>query len=406
MSETNPVKPEPGGEAETRSNVSGGSTLEPPYALPMASGGPAVGSLSQAWGRLSLGAKLLFLLATLLGLGWLIDQLGPVLTPFLFGAILAYLGLPAMAWLEARRMPRAAGAILVIVILIGAIALLALIVAPLVIAEVQKIGKALPELFNRAQTIWLPWVNERLGLTLALDFSQLRTLATEHSDVLGEFSKKLAGSLKLGGQFLLGLLINVMLIPVVMFYLLRDGPRLIASLDALTPSTWQGRVRHVAREIDAVLSEFLRGQGLVMLALAVYYSLALWLVGLDYALAVGLVTGLLVFIPYVGFGLGLTLGLLAALTQFSSPGPILLIALVFAGGQLLEGFLLVPNLVGDRIGLHPLAVIFALMAFGQLFGFVGILLALPASAVLLVLLRHLRQDFAVEPSASTGTPPA
>jgi len=344
--------------------------------------------LPAAWARLGLPGQLIVVVAASLGLYWLIDALGPVLTPFLFGAILAYIGAPAMTALERRGIGRTLGALVVMTALAGFIALLVLIVAPLVAQEVNRIVRALPDILARAQKVWLPWLNATLGLSLSLDLTALRTLASENSDALGPITQKLTASLKVGGQVLLGVMLNVTLVPVVMFYLLRDWPRVIAGIDSLLPQGLRPQIRALARQIDAVLSEFLRGQGLVMVALAVYYSVALWLVGLDYAIAVGLVTGLLVFIPYLGFGLGLTLGLLAALTQFTTPGPIVAVALVFAGGQLLEAFVLVPQLVGDRIGLHPLAVIFALMAFGQLFGFVGVLLALPASAALLVAARH------------------
>jgi predicted PurR-regulated permease PerM len=204
----------------------------------------------------------------------------------------------------------------------------------------------------------------------------------------------------------LGLLVNVMLAPVVMFYLLRDWPTLIDGIDRLVPSAARPTVRQLASEIDAVLSEFLRGQGLVMLALAMYYAIALKLVGLQFWLPVGLVTGLLVFVPYIGFGMGLVLGMLAALTQFSTPGPIIAVAAVFGAGQILEGFVLTPKFVGERIGLHPLAVIFALMAFGQLFGFVGVLLALPASAALLVAFRFMRRNMAADENTGDAATPA
>jgi predicted PurR-regulated permease PerM len=269
-----------------------------------------------------------------------------------------------------------------------------LIVAPLISNEIANIAEKFPELLARAQNQWLPWVNQTFGLSLSLDLSQLKTLATENKGVVTDITSRIAGSAKLGGQVLITLLVNLTLIPVVMFYLLRDWPQAIDGVDSLVPRAMKETVRDLAREIDAVLSEFLRGQGLVMMALATYYCIALKIVGLEFALPVGLVTGLLVFIPYVGFGLGLILGMLAALTQFSTPGPIIAVAAVFAVGQILEGFVLVPYLVGDRIGLHPLAVIFALMAFGQLFGFVGVLLALPLSAALLVAVRMLRKRIA------------
>jgi predicted PurR-regulated permease PerM len=334
---------------------------------------------------------LLVLVAMVAAFGWLLQVLAPALAPFMFGAILAYVGTPAVAWLARHRVPRVVGALLVIVTFAALLFGLVVVVAPLVSNEIAQISAKAPDLISRVQTEWLPWLNQTFGLTLAFDLSQLKTLAQENAGALGQLSSQVAGSLKLGGQMLLGVLVNLMLVPVVMFYLLRDWPALVEGVDALIPRTVRPMVRELAREIDAVLSEFLRGQVLVMAALALYYCIALRIAGLQFWLPVGLVTGLLVFVPYVGFGLGLSLGMLAALTQFSSAGPILGVAAVFALGQVLEGFILTPTLVGDRIGLHPLAVIFALMAFGQLFGFVGVLLALPASAALLVALRTLRR---------------
>jgi len=198
------------------------------------------------------------------------------------------------------------------------------------------------------------------------------------------------------------LLINLALIPVVTFYVLRDWNVILARLDDLTPQRWRPKVRTIASQIDNVLAEFLRGQILVMLVLAIYYAIALWAVGLDRAFAIGILTGVLVFIPYVGFGLGLTLGVLAALLQWHGlPGFVAVLA-VYGVGQLVENYVLIPTLVGDRIGLHPLAVIFSLLAFGQLFGFVGILLALPIAAALLVGLRHIRAAYVDSPVYTDG----
>ena len=163
------------------------------------------------------------------------------------------------------------------------------------------------------------------------------------------------------------------------------------------PRPWRAKARTIARNIDAVLAEFLRGQVLVMVVLACYYAIGLKIAGLDRAFSIGILTGLLVFIPYVGFGLGLVLGVVAAALQWHGlPGFIAVLA-VYGVGQLLENYVLIPWLIGDRIGLHPLAVIFALLAFGQLFGFAGILLALPVSAALLVGLRHLRSAYEISP---------
>jgi predicted PurR-regulated permease PerM len=208
---------------------------------------------------------------------------------------------------------------------------------------------------------------------------------------------RLLGSLQIGGVALLGILVNLLLIPVVLFYLLRDWHQIVARVDGLIPRHLHARARRIFREIDAVLAEFLRGQILVMLVMSVYYVAALWLAKLQFALPIGLLTGLLVFIPYVGSVTGFVLATLAALLQFGSFSGLAWVWVAFAIGQVLEGMVVTPNLVGERIGLHPVAVIFALLAFGSLFGFFGVLLALPASAALLVALRHLRGAYLASP---------
>ncbi len=401
------------GRASENSSPPAGASPAPLAPTTATAAGPIVPLASAVartnwWSALAPGHRALAIIAVLVAIGYLLGALAPVLTPFMFGAVLSYVGTPVVAALEARRVPRAAGAVLVILAIAAFAAGMVLVVAPLVSSEIARIGEKLPELLTRAQEQWLPWINQTLGTAFSFDLSQLKTLAKDNAGAVSGLSAKLAGSLQFGGQVVIGLVINVTLVPVVMFYFLRDWPQMIAGIDRMLPRPARPMVRDIAREIDAVLSEFLRGQGMVMLALAAYYSIALKIAGLEFALPVGLVTGLLVFIPYVGFGLGMTLGMLAALTQFSTPGPIVAVAAVFMVGQVLEGFVLVPYLVGDRIGLHPLAVIFALMAFGQLFGFVGVLLALPASAALLVALRVMQRRLAEADAQEAGAaaPPA
>jgi predicted PurR-regulated permease PerM len=204
-------------------------------------------------------------------------------------------------------------------------------------------------------------------------------------------------SARVGGTAILGWLATLTLIPVVLFYLLLDWPAMLGRVAGCVPRRYIEPTMGMAREVDTLLAQYLRGQLLVMLVLAVYYSVALSIAGLDHALPIGIVTGLLVFIPYVGFGLGMTLGMIAALLQWHGVPGFAAVAAVYGVGQLLEGYVLVPYLVGDRIGLHPLAVIFALLAFGQLFGFAGVLLALPVSAALLVGLRELRGAYVASP---------
>jgi len=229
------------------------------------------------------------------------------------------------------------------------------------------------------------------------DIATLRELASENIESVRELGARLLSGVRTGGMVLLSLIVNLALVPVVMFYLLRDWNLLVGRIDELVPRRWLPLVRGMATDIDNVLAEFLRGQSLVMLSLAAYYVVALSVVGLKFALPIGILTGLLVFIPYVGFGLGFVLGVVAALLQWTGwPGFVAVLA-VYGVGQLIENYVLIPYLVGDRIGLHPLAVIFALLAFGQLFGFAGVLLALPVSAALLVGLRRLREAYVASP---------
>jgi predicted PurR-regulated permease PerM len=327
----------------------------------------------------------------------LLHQLGPVLTPFLVGAILAYLGTPMVDAMERRGVPRAIGTTLAIVLFGVAIAGLFIVLIPLVQAEVMLASRRLPELLARAGGRFLPWVEQTFGVTIALDLATVKAVLADNLESVRDVGLRLLSGVKSGGLLLLAILVNVALIPVVMWYLLRDWNDIVRRIDDLLPRPFEHKIREVAREIDSVLAEFLRGQLSVMLVLAAYYAIALWAVGLEHAFAIGILTGLLVFIPYVGYGLGLTLAMAAALLQWSGLPFFLAVLAVYLVGQLLENYVLIPWLVGDRIGLHPLAVIFALLAFGQLFGFAGVLLALPVSAALLVGLRQLKSAYMASP---------
>ena len=362
----------------------------PPERVP--SPGPVVRGHAQQRQQLSLQQYLWIAGVTLLCL-LLLHWLGPILTPFLIAAILAYIGRPAVSWAEQHRVPRTVGALLVLIITLLLVFGLVLVLSPLVHSEFAQLVSRLPDLVALLQTQLAPWLEDKFGVTLQLDLASIKEMIADNMASAKELSLKLMTGLKAGGTLILAIAINLALIPVVMFYLLRDWNQILLRIEELTPRRWLAKVRTVATEVDGVLAEFLRGQASVMIVLATYYAVALWIAGLQFAVPIGILTGLLVFVPYVGFGLGLVLGTLAALLQWHGwPGFIAVLA-VYGIGQLLENYVLVPWLVGDRIGLHPLAVIFALLAFGQLFGFAGVLLALPASAVLLVGLRHLRKAY-------------
>ncbi len=339
------------------------------------------------------GLQYLWVAGAVLVIAAALHWLGSVLTPFLVAAILAYFGSPAVTWAQRRRIPRTLGTLLVMLVILAILLGLMFVLIPLVQSEITQAIRRLPELIAQLNARVAPWLRDTLGIELQLDLATVKQLISENIESAETVSLKVLSSLRAGGTVVLGILINLALIPVVMFYLLRDWNRIVERVDDLLPRRWLPRVRKIAGEIDKVLAEFLRGQLSVMGVLAVYYAVGLSLAGLQLALPIGILTGILVFIPYVGFGLGLILGMLAALLQWSGLSGFLAVAAVYGVGQLLENYVLVPWLVGDRIGLHPLAVVFALLAFGELFGFAGVLLVLPVSAALLVGLRHLRAAY-------------
>lgn len=336
--------------------------------------------------RIQTGLWIAFGLALL----WLLYVLSPILAPFLLAAIVAYICNPLVERCVGWGMPRVGAVLLVIIGLIVSCVGLLLVIVPLLQEEIILLIGRLPDAFDAINTQFVPWLREHLGIRLRLDPASLRKLVNDNLASLQGVGMHLLTSLRLGGAVLISLVTTLLLTPVVLFYLLMDWNKLVARVDAAIPRDWHAKSVAILSDIDAVLSEFLRGQLLVMLALAAYYSIGLAIAGLPSALPVGILTGLLIFIPYIGFGLGFILALIVAALQFQGISPVIGVLIVYGIGQVLESFLLTPYLVGDRIGLHPLAVLFALMAFGQLFGFTGILIALPASAALLVGLREVR----------------
>lgn len=318
--------------------------------------------------------------------------LAPILTPFAFGAVLAYVLQPGTDWLQARGAPRWLASVLM-VLLTALIALgLLLILLPVLEREILALDEQLPALVAQLNARVSPLLQHWLGVSVRFDAAGLRALILRQ---IGQqdLAAMLLSKFGTGGLAVLQALVTLLLIPVVLFYLLLDAPRIKARLEAAIPRRWHAATVQVLGDIDAVLAQFLRGQLTVMALLAIYYSTALAVAGLDSALPIGVLTGLLIFIPYVGFALGLVLASLVALLQFASWQALLVVLVIYGLGQVLEGFFLTPRLVGERIGLHPLAVIFALLAFGHVFGFFGVLVALPASAVLLVALRRIRQHY-------------
>ena len=266
--------------------------------------------------------------------------------------------------------------------------LLLLIMLPLLEKEISLFVTRLPDWIDAARLHLLPRLQQWFGADLQWDLQAVKDMLLSNWRSAGGVAAKLLPWLGSSGGAIIAVLINLLLIPIAMFYLLRDWNELVRHVDELLPRHWHAKVNEILSEVDHILAEFLRGQISVMLLMSAYYSIVLWLVGLEFALPIGIVAGMLVFVPYLGMIVGLALATLAALMQFSGFSGVLWVWGVFGAGQLIEGMVVTPWLVGERVGLHPLAVIFALLAFGQLFGFFGVLLALPASAILLVALRH------------------
>ena len=330
--------------------------------------------------------------------------LHPILTPFLVAIVLAYMFDPVVDRLERLGLSRTWGTITVFTLFTVILMTLLLVLVPLLAKQLLKLYQLAPQVLDWLQHTAMPWVQAKLGLSDSFwKFDKIKAAITENmgqaTDIVGiVLSQATASSL-----VLIGLLANLVLIPVVAFYLLRDWNIMMARIRDLLPRSRADQIVSLAKECHDVLGAFVRGQLLVMLALGVIYSAGLMLVGLELGLLIGLMAGLAAIVPYMGFIIGIGAALVAGLFQFGGDlYPMIGIVVVFMVGQALEGMVLTPLLVGDRIGLHPVAVIFAILAGGELFGFTGVLLALPLAAVIMVLVRHV-QDLYKDSQAYKGS---
>ena len=321
-----------------------------------------------------------------LALGAVVWLLGPVLTPFAIGAVLAYALHPLVEKLATNRVPRL---LAVALVEIGAL----IVAASLVLLVVPILSKELPLLVERINRVLSPWLMQ-MGIDFVLDTASIRAYILKYLDANWDESFAAAlMSVRIGGSILLTVVGYVVLVPVVLFYLLADWPHYMARLINLVPPRLRGKVADFTAECDTVLGQYLRGQLLVMLLMAAYYSVGLALFGFDLAVPVGVFTGLAIFVPYVGFGIGLILALIAGALQFDGWYGPFAVLVVYGTGQIVEGLFLTPKMVGGRIGMNTITVIFALFAFGHLFGFVGVLLALPMSALIAVVAARLRANY-------------
>lgn len=335
-------------------------------------------------------------LIVLLGVGWVLYLLAPILTPFVASGLLAYLGDPLVDRLERLKLPRTLAVLVVFVFIFVLIGALTLLIVPLVRTQSAALMLQVPSYVDWFEHQLLPKLNGVLGIQRTSTDSGFGALLASYGQELRELASGALLSVSRSGGAVIAAALNVLLIPVITFYLLRDWDLMLARVAALCPADRRPALITLARNTDDVLGGFVRGQLLVVIGLAIIYSIGLWLVGVDFALAIGVIAGLVSFVPYLGLFVGIVLAGIAALVQMGTLMAVGGVVLVFVVGQMIEGTLLTPRLVGGRIGLHPVFVIFAVLTGGQLFGFFGVLLALPAASVISVLVRfamaHYRRD--------------
>ena len=337
---------------------------------------------------MSLERQLTFWIAVGVVLAATLWLLGDILLPFVAGMALAYLLNPLINRLERAGVPRWIGALVVVAVAVLAIVILLLQVAPIIGVQLAGLIENMPGYVRRLHQFITdpsrPWLSALVGDRLSGADKSVGDLISQGAGL----ATAVLGSVWTGGRALLSIVSLLVITPVVAYYFIADWPRIVASVDRLIPLAQQQTVRGLFREVDRAVAGFVRGQSLVCLLLGLFYAVALSLVGLNFGMLIGLIAGFISFIPYVGSLTGLLLSMGVAVAQFW-PDWIWIVAVlaIFVVGQFVEGNILVPKLVGNNIGLHPLWLMFALLAFGYLFGFVGLLLAVPLAAAIGVLAR-------------------
>jgi predicted PurR-regulated permease PerM len=331
----------------------------------------------------------------LLGVGALIWVLTPVLTPFAASMLLAWMGDPVVARLQNRGLSRNRAVGLVFTLMVLILVVLVLILVPAIQNQVAVLAKLVPTYIEWIVRTGLPWLQAKTGLNVTtwLDPDYLLEMLKRNWKGASGIATQVLTYVTHSGFAVLGWFANLVLIPFITFFFLRDWELLVQRIGGLVPRDRIATIAQLAKESDAVLGSFLRGQFLVMLAMGVFYAIGLWGVGLEVGVLIGVIAGLLTFIPYIGPTTVLLGGSAAALMQFGDWQHLVGVLAVWGIGQVLESYVLTPKLVGDRVGLSPVTVVFAVMTGGTLFGFLGMLLALPVAAVANVLIRHLHAGY-------------
>ena len=323
----------------------------------------------------------------------LLYYLTPVLTPFAVAAVLAYLFDPIVNRLQVIKIPRAIGVVIVFFVILLLAGMILFYLIPLLEAQIIILFKKAP--------VFLGWASDLIQQYLGLQLNLSDKLSTEHIKGLLSHNLQQAGGIvsvmlrmiTTSSLALVAWAVNLLLIPVVLFYLLRDWHEVVDGVYRLLPRRVVLTVKRLLGECNEVLSAFFRGQLLVMIALGILYSVGLTLVGVDLAVLIGMLSGLVSIVPYLGFIVGILSASMAAFFQYQEAIYLVYVAIVFLIVNGIESSMLTPLLIGDKIGLHPVAVIFAILAGGQLFGFIGVLLALPVAAVIMVFIRYFYQCY-------------
>jgi predicted PurR-regulated permease PerM len=361
------------------------------------------GSAREAAMNLTLQLRT-WLLALLLAV-LLLYLLSPILLPFVAGMAIAYVLDPLVDRVERWRAPRWLATTIVLVLFAIVLVSAFILVVPIIQEQVAALINALPSYEEMRRRV-MPTLSGLLGDVSRQSLQSVASKVGQHATQAASWAGSLLGGIWSGGLALFNVLSLLVITPVVAFYLLRDWDRMVARIDQLLPRDQADTVREAFRDIDDSLAGFVRGQSLVCLFLGTFYGVGLTLVGLDFGLLIGLIAGLLSFIPYAGSIIGFVSSVGIALVQFDNYYMVALVAGIFFLGQFVEGNFLTPKVVGDRIGLHPVWIIFALLAGGALFGFVGVLLAVPAAAALAVLIRLAIRAYLESPSyRGSSSPP-
>lgn len=330
----------------------------------------------------------------LLGIGLIfISALLPLLKPFIVAALVAYLSNPLIDKLVDYKVSRTLAVAIVLLALFLFFMACVLLLIPVIQKQINTLSDMIPSIVSWVEMKLIPWVNLQLGSAQISQSSDLKKIFTDNVMKAGSAGSWLLLTVFKSGKAIVELLTYTVLIPFVTFYLMRDWHIILSKGKNLIPRSHQTTVARLFYECDLAIGGFIRGQFLVMLCVAIYYSITLSMIGLQTGIAIGVIVGIVTLIPYLGLAVGITIATIAALIQFGTFSSVLLVILAFAVGHSIENFILTPFFIGNRIGLHPVVVIFAIIAGASLFGFFGLLLALPVTAIIMVLLRYFFQVY-------------